>query len=79
MIQRMFLQPPVAGREPTVDKPEPVCQPIGDQIDIPAEARVPRLASAQPRPPPRGRNANSARLTTSLIEIVLTDAYNRTR
>jgi len=39
MIQRMFLQSLVAGRVPAADKPEQVCQPIGDQIDIPAEAR----------------------------------------
>ena len=43
MIQRMFLQSLVAGRVPAADKPEPVCQPIGDQIDIPAEARVPAI------------------------------------
>ena len=79
MIQRVSLQSPAAGRAPATDMPEPVCRPTGGQIDIPAEGRVLSLASAQPRPPLRGSSASSARLTTSLIEILLTDAYNRTR
>jgi hypothetical protein len=75
----MSLQSLAADRVPIADKPEPVFQPPGGQIDIQAEALVPRLASAQPRPPPRGRSANNALLTTSLMEILLTDAYDRTR
>ena len=48
-----------------------------DQNDIPSEGFARRRS--QPRPRPLGGSASKARLTTSLIDTFLTDAYNRTR
>jgi hypothetical protein len=78
-IQGLGLQPLDAGPGPAVDTPEPASQAANDQNDTPVASCEPRPSSPQLRPPPRNRRAIKARVTTSLIEILLTDAYDRTR
>src|SRR5205823_10473677 len=59
--------------------PEPACLATNDRIDIPTAGCVAELASAHPRPRPRGSSASNARLTTSLMDNPLAAANVRTR
>jgi hypothetical protein len=73
------LRPAGVDLAPALERLGPACRTANGQNDTPIEESVAEVAWPQPRPRPRSSSASNARLTTSLIESCLTDAYNRTR
>src|ERR687888_470802 len=75
LIPAVPLKSASACRVPRPGKLEPACLATNDRNGLPAEDRDAKPALVQPRPSPRVSSANRARLTTSLMDSLLTDAY----